>query len=146
MPSKHIKLEILLVSIIIFILLTDYTLLIGHPSTRVGLITQNISHLRRNDSSQTTKNMAGRRLAAAAPATSHTDGFLKKPITITDTPSIEIKFGTITLEFLPRQWWIDTARNIFDSTNNGGFVVEKSRTEELLEAFAGETSSSNVLE
>ena len=140
MPSKHIKLEILLVSIIIFILLTDYTLLIGHPSTRVGLITQNISHLRRNDSSQTTKNMAGRRLAATAPVTSHTDGFLKKPITITDTPSIEIKFGTITLEFLPRQWWIDAARQIFDSRDNG-FVVEKSRTEELLEAFAGETSS-----
>jgi hypothetical protein len=140
MPSKHIKLEILLVSIIIFILLTDYTLLIGHPSTRVGLITQNISHLRRNDSSQTTKNMAGRRLAATEPATSHTDGYFKKPITITDTPSIEIKFGTITLEFLPRQWWIDAAREIFDSTNNG-FAVEKSRTEELLEAFAGETSS-----
>jgi hypothetical protein len=89
--------------------------------------------------------MAGRRLAATEPATSHTshlrkdnDGFFKTPITITDTPSIEIKFGTITLEFLPRQWWIDTAREIFDSTNNG-FAVEKSRTEELLEAFAKET-------
>lgn len=136
MPSKHIKLEILLVSIIIFILLTDYTLLIGHPSTRVGLITQNISRLRRNDSSQTTKNMAGRRLAATAPVTSHTS-HLRKPITVTDTPSIEIRVGTITLEFLPRQWWIDTARNIFDYNN--GFGVEKSRTEELLEAFATET-------
>ena len=115
--------------------MTDHTLLIGHPSTRVGMISQNL----RNYSAST-----GRRLASDTTPTSHLrrdnnhhqsklhNGLFKEPITVTDTPSIEINLGPFTLEFLPRDWWIDLARRVFDSSH--GF--EQSKTEEALEAFA----------
>jgi hypothetical protein len=117
MPSRHIKLEILLVSIIIFILMTDYTLLLDHPSTRVGLITQNVRRLLRQ---RQEKRLAagrtsarGRRLEATHYLRQYSSN---KPITITRTPSVEVRLGTYTLAMLPRDWWFNTARKtLFDS-------------------------------
>jgi len=85
MPSKHIKLEILLVSVIVFVLMTDYTLLIGHPSTRVGMI----SHRLRNylSSHKQTKNETGRRLETTNYFLRH-DG-PNKPVKITNTPRLK---------------------------------------------------------
>jgi hypothetical protein len=114
MPSKHIKLEILLVSIIIFILLTDYTLLLGHPSTRVGLITQNLIRQRQAKKLAAGHSSSrGRRLEATHYLRQYSSN---KPITITKTPSVEVNLGSITLEVIPRQWWINSVRKMLDDS------------------------------
>ncbi|KAK1745770.1 hypothetical protein QTG54_003694 [Skeletonema marinoi] len=116
MASKHIKLEILLVSIIIFILLTDYTLLLGHPSTRVGLITKNLKEKLRQRELQ---NLAAAYRSSARGRRLEATHYLRRqyssnnPITVTKTPSAEVRLSsTVTVEFIPRPWLVDTVRKI----------------------------------
>eukprot|EP00984_Skeletonema_dohrnii_P000055 scaffold15_cov85-Skeletonema_dohrnii-CCMP3373.AAC.1 len=116
MASKHIKLEILLVSIIIFILFTDYTLLLGHPSTRVGLITKNLKEKLRQRELQ---NLAAAYRSSARDRRLEATHYLRRqfssnnPITITKTPSAEVRLSTnITVEFIPRPWLVNTVRKI----------------------------------
>ena len=132
MPSKHIKLEILLVSIIIFILFADYTLLLGHPSTRVGLIAKNLGQRLR-------QRQAQKDLAAGAGRSSARDRRLEgtpylrqhssnNPITITKTPSmsIEVNFRTVTVELIPRAWLVNTVEKIMSYSVSDDRTAERS--------------------
>ena len=118
MPSKHIKLEITLVSIILFILLTDYTLLLGHPSTRVGLIAKNLGQKLEQRKIQKELATAGRSASARGRRLERTH-YLRQysnnnPITITKTPSssFEVSFRSVTLEIIPRTWLVNSVQKM----------------------------------
>ena len=113
MASKHIKLEILLLSIIIFILLTDYTLLLGHPSTRVGLITKNLAEkLRQRQARRAVgRNSSRIRRLDATPYLRHDSS--NKP-----SSSVEVRLSSVTLEFVPRAWLVNTVRKMMIYTGS----------------------------
>ena len=113
MPSSHIKLEILLLSIIIFILLADYTLLLGHPSTRVGLITKNFLRQKRAKN-----NASSRRLKAAT--LQHLRQVSSSKLATTETPTIGLKIGPVTMEVYPRAWWISAAQKMRGDSSESG--------------------------
>lgn len=87
--------------------MTDYTLLLGHPSTRVGLITKNLAEkLRQRQARRAAGRISSRsRRLEATPYLRHDSS--KEPI-----PSFEVRLSTITLEFVPRTWLVNTVRKM----------------------------------
>ena len=111
MASRHIKLEILLLSIIVVFLLSDYTLLLGHPSTRVGFITKNIVEKLRQRQARAAAGRSSTRSRRLGQFRHDSSIKLDKL-----TPSVEVRMSTFKLELLPRTWLVNTVRKMMLDT------------------------------
>ena len=103
-------LSAILLSIIIFILLTDYTLLLGHPSTRVGLITKNLAE---KFGQRQARRAVGR--SSLRSRKLETTPFLKHDSSNEPVPTFEVRLSIVTMEFVPRPWLVNTARKMMGS-------------------------------